>query len=143
MARFFRTKSASLSTRSSMSTAEVKFILVRWTVNFSMFPLCYSKWWVFLPALDGLEPRPTDPGSIELFIQFQTGLRIRITSMRVRINLVTLMRIRIRLCTVMQIRKQVWILLPALWNRDYFLRFRFRLLKSFGSGYGSASGSDF
>jgi hypothetical protein len=29
--------------------------------------------------------------------------------------------------------------LPVLWNRNYFLRFRFRLLKSYGSG----SGSDF
>jgi hypothetical protein len=25
---------------------------------------------------------------------------------------------------------------PALWNRNYFLRFWFRLLKSFGSGSG-------
>jgi hypothetical protein len=39
----------------------------------------------------------------------------------------------------------------VLWNRNYFLRFRFRLLKSFGSGsisdfpksYGSSSGSYF
>ncbi len=37
----------------------------------------------------------------------------------------------------------------ALWNRNYFLRFRFQLLKSFGSGsdfwksYGSGSGSYF
>ncbi len=30
---------------------------------------------------------------------------------------------------------------PVLWNRNYFLRFRFRLLKSYGSG--SGSGSDF
>ncbi len=26
---------------------------------------------------------------------------------------------------------------PVLWNRNYFLRFRFRLLKSYGSGSGS------
>jgi hypothetical protein len=38
---------------------------------------------------------------------------------------------------------------PVLWNRNYFLRFRFRLLKSNGSGsdfwksYGSGTGSDF
>ncbi len=37
----------------------------------------------------------------------------------------------------------------VLWNRNYFLRFRFRLLKSYGSGsdfwksYGSGSGSYF
>ncbi len=38
-----------------------------------------------------------------------------------------------------------------MWNRNYFLRFRFRLLKSYGSGsgsdfwqsYGSGSGSYF
>ncbi len=37
----------------------------------------------------------------------------------------------------------------VMWNRNYFLRFRFRLLKSYGSGsdfrksYGSGSGSYF
>ncbi len=29
--------------------------------------------------------------------------------------------------------------LSALWNRNYFLRFRFRLLKSYGSGSGSTT----
>ncbi len=33
-------------------------------------------------------------------------------------------------------RQQVWagLQIPVLWNRNYFLRFRFRLLKSYGSG---------
>jgi hypothetical protein len=30
---------------------------------------------------------------------------------------------------------------PVLWNRNYYLRFRFRLLKSYGSSNGSGSGS--
>jgi hypothetical protein len=33
------------------------------------------------------------------------------------------------------------LLKPVLWNRNYILRFRFRLLKSYGSGSGSGSSS--
>jgi hypothetical protein len=32
-----------------------------------------------------------------------------------------------------------WFMAAALWNRNYFLRFRFLLLKSYGSGSGSSS----
>jgi hypothetical protein len=45
--------------------------------------------------------------------------------------------------------RQIHCTQAVLWNRNYFLRFRFRLLKSYGSGsdfrksYGSGSGSYF
>ncbi len=42
--------------------------------------------------------------------------------------------------------KFLWLqmnLKAVLWNRNYLLRFRFWLLKSYGSGSGSGSGSNF
>jgi hypothetical protein len=51
------------------------------------------------------------------------------------------LRIRIQHFRSLLIQKRIRIqgFDAALWNRKHFLRFRFRLLKSYGSGFGSGS----